>query len=88
MVRALVSKTGCWGFESLLACWHFEDIGEDMKKIANYFKGCWNELKKVSWPNRETVVHYTWVVIISTLVFAVVLGLVDIGIGQLMNLIF
>lgn len=59
-----------------------------MKKIARYFKDCWLELKKVSWPNRATVVHYTWVVIISTVVFAIVLGLVDIGIGQLMDLIF
>ncbi len=59
-----------------------------MKKIARYFKECWLELKKVSWPNRETVVRYTWVVIISTIVFAIVLGLVDIGIGQLMDLIF
>jgi preprotein translocase subunit SecE len=88
MVRALVSKTGCWGFESLLACWHFEELGEHMKKIARYFKESWNELKKVSWPKRGEVVHYTWVVIISTLVFALVLGLVDIGIGQLMDLIF
>ena len=59
-----------------------------MKKIARYFKECWLELKKVSWPNTETVVRYTWVVIISTIVFAIVLGLVDIGIGQLMDLIF
>ena len=59
-----------------------------MKKIARYFKECWLELKKVSWPNRETVVRYTWVVIISTIVFTIVLGLVDIGIGQLMDLIF
>ena len=87
MVRALVSKTGCWGFESLLACWHFEEHGENMK-VAKYFKECWGELKKVSWPKKDEVVHYTWVVIISTIVFAIVLGLVDIGIGQLMDLIF
>lgn len=59
-----------------------------MKKIARYFKGCWSELKKVSWPTRDTVVRYTWVVIISTIVFAIVLGLVDIGIAELMDLIF
>lgn len=59
-----------------------------MKKIARYFKGCWAELKKVSWPSRDTVVRYTWVVIISTIVFAIVLGLVDIGIAELMDLIF
>ena len=59
-----------------------------MKKIARYFKECGLELKKVSWPTRDTVVRYTGIVIVSTLVFGIVLGIVDIGIGQLMDLIF
>ena len=59
-----------------------------MKMIGRYFKECWLELKKVSWPTRDTVVHYTWIVIISTVVFGIILGLVDLGIGQLMDLIF
>lgn len=59
-----------------------------MRKIGRYFKECWLELKKVSWPSRQTVVHYTWIIIFSTIVFAIVLGLIDIGIGQLMDLIF
>lgn len=59
-----------------------------MKKIGRYFKECWLEMKKVSWPNRQVVLHSTWVVIISTLVFAVVLGLVDTVLGLLLDLIF
>ena len=59
-----------------------------MKKIGRYFKECWLELKKVSWPTRDTVVRYTWIVIVSTIVFGIILGLVDVGIGQLMDLIF
>lgn len=59
-----------------------------MRKIGRYFKECWLELKKVSWPSRSTVVHYTWIIIFSTLVFAIILGLVDIGIGELMQTVF
>ena len=59
-----------------------------MNKIARYFEECWLELKKVSWPTRDTLVRYTGIVIVSTLVFGIVLGIVDIGIGQLMDLIF
>ena len=59
-----------------------------MKKIARYFKECWLELKKVSWPTIDTVVRYTGIVIVSTIIFGIVLGIVDIGIGQLMDLIF
>ncbi len=59
-----------------------------MKKIARYFKECWLEMKKVSWPNRQVVLHSTWIVIISTIVFAVVLGVVDIVLGLGLDLIF
>lgn len=48
-----------------------------MKKIVKYFKECWLELKKVSWPSRQMVLQSTKVVIVSTVVFALILGLVD-----------
>ena len=59
-----------------------------MKKIRRYFKECWLELKKVSWPSRQAVVHSTGVVIVSTIVFAVLLGLVDTLLGLGLDLIF
>lgn len=54
-----------------------------MKKIIKYFKECGLEMKKVSWPTRQVVLQSTWVVIISTIIIAIVLGLVDwvLGIG-------
>lgn len=48
-----------------------------MKKIIQFFKNSFAELKKVVWPSRSEVVSSTKVVIVSTLIFAVVLGLVD-----------
>lgn len=59
-----------------------------MKKIGRYFKECWLELKKVNWPSREVVLHSTWVVILSSIAFAIVLGLVDTLLGLLLDLIF
>lgn len=58
------------------------------KKGNNFFKNCWLELKRVSWPSRQVVLHSTWVVIVSTIVFAVILGLCDILLGLLMDLLF
>ena len=54
-----------------------------MKKIIKYFKECGLEMRKVSWPTRQVVLQSTWVVIISTIIIALVLGLVDwvLGIG-------
>ncbi len=59
-----------------------------MKKIGRYFKECWLEMKKVSWPTKAEVIHSTWVVIISTIIFAAVLGLVDVLLGLGLDLIF
>lgn len=59
-----------------------------MKKIGRYFRECWLEMKKVSWPTRQVVIHSTWIVILSTIAFAVVLGLVDTLLGLGLDLIF
>lgn len=48
-----------------------------MKKMIKYLKETRLELKKVVWPSRDTVISSTKVVIVSTLIFAIVLGLVD-----------
>jgi preprotein translocase, SecE subunit, bacterial len=46
-------------------------------KFKNYFKGVVWEMKHVSWPSRAQALQSTKVVIISTIVFALVLGIVD-----------
>ncbi len=48
-----------------------------MKKIVQFVKDSYAELRKVVWPSREDVVASTKVVVISTVVMALVLGLVD-----------
>ncbi|MCR5761009.1 MAG: preprotein translocase subunit SecE [Sphaerochaetaceae bacterium] len=48
-----------------------------MKKLIKYLKESVLEMKKVAWPSKGTIVSYTKIVLITTIVFAVVLGLVD-----------
>jgi preprotein translocase subunit SecE len=43
------------------------------------------ELRKVVWPTREDVVHLTFVVVVVTVIMGAVLGLIDIGIGWLID---
>lgn len=59
-----------------------------MNKIVQFFKECYAELRKVVWPSREDVGGSVKVVIISTLVFALVLGLVDALLLVGVNLVF
>jgi preprotein translocase subunit SecE len=49
-----------------------------MKKIVQFFKESYAELRKVIWPSREDVVSSVKIVIISTVIVALALGLVDV----------
>ena len=46
-------------------------------KIVSFFKECIAELKKVVWPGKDDVISSVKVVLISTVIIAVILGLLD-----------
>lgn len=50
---------------------------DNMKKVIQFFKESYAELKKVVWPGRDDVVSSVKVVLISTVIIAAVLGLID-----------
>ncbi len=58
-----------------------------MAKVVQFFKESKAELKKVVWPTKEDVLSSIKVVIISTVVMAVILGLFDLGFTQLFRLL-
>ena len=49
-----------------------------MGKIVQFIKESYAELRKVVWPGRDDVISSVKVVLISTVLIAAVLGLVDI----------
>ena len=57
-------------------------------KIVSFFKECIAELKKVVWPSKDDVISSVKVVLISIIVVAVILGLLDLLFVTGMNLIF
>lgn len=59
-----------------------------MKKILQFFKNSYAELRRVVWPSREEVISSTKVVIVSTVLFALVLGIVDFLLLKGIDLIF
>jgi preprotein translocase subunit SecE len=56
--------------------WCFKEDG--MNKLVQFVKESYAELRKVVWPSREDVISSVKVVIISTVIIAAVLGLVDV----------
>ncbi|MBL8968790.1 MAG: preprotein translocase subunit SecE [Spirochaetaceae bacterium] len=59
-----------------------------MKKIVQFFKDSYAELRKVVWPSKDDVIASVKVVVVSTLVMAVVLGLIDFLLVAGIDLIF
>lgn len=47
------------------------------QRTLAFFQEARQELKKVSWPSRETTIRYTMIVVISSLVAGLVTGGVD-----------
>jgi len=48
-----------------------------MKRIVQFFKESYAELRKVVWPGKDDVVSSVKVVIISTVIVAAILGFID-----------
>lgn len=59
-----------------------------MKRIIQFFKDSYAELRKVQWPTREEVGSNTKVVLVSVLIFAAVFGIVDFLLLQAVDLVF
>lgn len=57
-------------------------------KVINFFKESIAELKKVVWPTKNDVLSSVAVVLVSTIIIAAILGLLDFLFVSGMNLIF
>jgi len=49
-----------------------------MKRIIQFAKESYAELRKVIWPSKEDVISSVKVVIVSTVIVAAILGLIDV----------
>jgi preprotein translocase subunit SecE len=57
-------------------------------KVVQFIKESYAELKKVVWPGRDDVISSVKVVIISTVIIAMILGLIDFILSRGMLIIF
>ncbi len=57
------------------------------KRMGKKLKEVFSEIKKVTWPSPKTVVKQTAIVLGVVLCFAVVITLMDLGLGELLKLI-
>jgi preprotein translocase subunit SecE len=64
------------------------ELKETIEKVKDYFKEVYLETKRVTFPSRKETMKGTWVVLITVFVAAFFLGIVDIGLAKLLQVIF
>ncbi len=55
--------------------------------IKKFFVECKAELKKVTWPTKEQLIHNTGIIIVFIAIFTVILSLLDVGFAKLFQLL-
>lgn len=56
-----------------------------LEKIKEFFREVQVEIKKVVYPGKEELIGSTWVVIVTVVVVAFFLGIVDVGLSKLVK---
>ena len=57
-------------------------------KLLNFFKDIYIEMRKVSWPKKEELKDSTKVVLVTMIIFALFVFVVDKGISEFLKIIF
>jgi len=64
------------------------DARETLDKVKVYFKEVYLETKRVTFPSRKETMKGTYVVVITVIIAAVFLGLVDVGLARIVQVLF
>lgn len=57
------------------------------ERVKRFFKDTKAELKKVTWPTKEQLIHNTGIIIVFIILIAVVLSVLDLAFGKLFALL-
>ena len=57
------------------------------RPLINYFSQSFEELKKVSWPNKNEIIKLSAIVIVSIVISMLVLAGIDWGLSKIVNMI-
>lgn len=58
-----------------------------MERTKRFFRGSWNELKKVHWPSRPELITYTTVVLVAVVIVSTLIWVVDSGLSFVLELL-
>ena len=63
------------------------DFKEKLEPVKDYFREVYHEGKRVAWPSRKDAMKGTYIVLITVVIAALFLGIVDIGLSKIIQAI-
>ncbi|HLV37065.1 MAG TPA: preprotein translocase subunit SecE [Spirillospora sp.] len=61
-------------------------ITRSVRSVREYFEGVQSELGKVTWPTREETIRLSSIVLVTTLISSIILGLIALGYSELFRI--
>lgn len=61
------------------------DFKEKLEPVKTYFREVYHEGKRVTWPSRKDAMKGTYIVLITVVIAALFLGIVDIGLSKIIQ---
>ncbi len=63
------------------------DLKDKLDSIKDYFREVYMEAKRVTWPSKKDAVKGTYVVLITVAIASIFLGIVDVGLAKIIQVL-
>ena len=64
------------------------DIKDKIESLKTYFKEVYLETRRVTFPSRKDALKGTYVILITVVIAALFLGIVDVGLAKIIQVLF
>jgi len=61
------------------------ELKDKFIKLKEYFREVFIETKKVTWPSKKDTIKGTYIVLITVVIAAIFLGIVDVGLAKIIQ---
>ncbi len=61
------------------------DVKDKIESVKAYFRDVYLEGKRITWPSRKDALKGTYVVLITVVISAIFLGIVDVGLAKIIQ---
>lgn len=60
---------------------------QQKKSVLRFFREAKAEMKKVTWPSKEQLIHNTIIILVFIVIVTVILSVLDLGFGKLFQML-